>query len=187
MASKYKLLSIDGGGIRGIIPARILAEIEHRTGKRIHELFNLIAGTSTGGILALGLTKPDPAEPKQPHYEAKEFVKMYQDNGQTIFPDAWFLVPKEIQSLVQPKYTVEGRNQVLNKYFGDTYIKEALTDVIITSYDTELRMPVFFTSDPKNQRAGDNLRNSVMAILCNKRRWQLLLLPPIFHLTGLKP
>mgnify|MGYP001799178002 CR=1 FL=1 len=50
-----KLLSLDGGGIRGIIPAVLLAEIEKRTGKRIAQLFHLMAGTSTGGILALAL------------------------------------------------------------------------------------------------------------------------------------
>ena len=59
MPYRFKLLSIDGGGVRGIIPAIILAEIEKRTGKRICELFDLIAGTSTGGILTLGLTKPN--------------------------------------------------------------------------------------------------------------------------------
>ena len=54
-----KILSIDGGGIRGIIPAAYLAEIEKRTGKPICTLFDLIAGTSTGGILAAALTVPD--------------------------------------------------------------------------------------------------------------------------------
>ena len=52
-----KILSIDGGGIRGLIPALILQEIERRTGQRIHTLFDLIVGTSTGGILAIALTK----------------------------------------------------------------------------------------------------------------------------------
>ena len=47
-----KVLSIDGGGIRGLIPAVVLAELEGRTGRRIAELFDLVAGTSTGGILA---------------------------------------------------------------------------------------------------------------------------------------
>ena len=54
-----KILSIDGGGIRGIIPARVLAAIEERTGIPTAENFDLIAGTSTGGILALGLSRPD--------------------------------------------------------------------------------------------------------------------------------
>ena len=54
---KRKVLAIDGGGIRGIIPAMVLHYIEEKTGKRIADLFDFIAGTSTGGILALGLTK----------------------------------------------------------------------------------------------------------------------------------
>ncbi|MEH2366197.1 patatin-like phospholipase family protein [Nostoc sp.] len=55
---KYKILTIDGGGIRGIIPTIILAKIERRKQKPIFSLFDLISGTSSGGILALGLTKP---------------------------------------------------------------------------------------------------------------------------------
>lgn len=53
---KY-ILSVDGGGIRGIIPAIILAEIEQRTRKTIAEIFDLMAGTSTGGIVVAGLCK----------------------------------------------------------------------------------------------------------------------------------
>jgi hypothetical protein len=53
-----RILSIDGGGIRGIIPALILAQIEKQTEKPIYKLFDVIAGTSTGAILALGLTRP---------------------------------------------------------------------------------------------------------------------------------
>ena len=55
-----RVLSIDGGGIRGLIPALVLAEIERRSGRRVFELFDLIAGTSTGGILACALCAPDP-------------------------------------------------------------------------------------------------------------------------------
>jgi len=61
MSEPIKILSIEGGGIRGIIPAMILAEIERRTRKPVATLFDLIAGTSTGGILALGVTKPGEA------------------------------------------------------------------------------------------------------------------------------
>ena len=55
-----KILTIDGGGIRGLIPALVLAEIERRTGRPISSLFDLVAGTSTGAILACGLTRPQP-------------------------------------------------------------------------------------------------------------------------------
>lgn len=54
----FLILSIDGGGVRGIIPAVILARLEKELGKRVHEMFNLVSGTSTGGILVMGLLKP---------------------------------------------------------------------------------------------------------------------------------
>ena len=70
--STIKILSIDGGGIRGIIPAIILSRIEEKTLKPIAELFDLIAGTSTGGLLALALTKPSPDS--IPQYSAKKLI-----------------------------------------------------------------------------------------------------------------
>ena len=60
--TKYSLLALDGGGIRGVIPARVLDAIEQRTGRPISQLFDLVAGTSTGGILALGLSRAKRAE-----------------------------------------------------------------------------------------------------------------------------
>lgn len=58
MADRVRVLSIDGGGIRGIIPALVLGDLERRTGRPVADLFDLIAGTSTGGILALALAQP---------------------------------------------------------------------------------------------------------------------------------
>ncbi|MGB0522878.1 MAG: CBASS cGAMP-activated phospholipase [Flammeovirgaceae bacterium] len=144
MEKQYRVLSIDGGGIRGIIPAMILAEIEERTGKRISELFDFIAGTSTGGILGLGLVIP--GEDGKPKYAAEDLVKLYQDNGSTIFSkDTW----KRIQSaggVLDEKYSQAGIESVLEKYFGDAELKDVLTDVLITSYDLETRRPFFFKS-----------------------------------------
>ena len=168
---KYKVLSIDGGGIRGIIPAKILAEIEKETGKQIHEMFDLIVGTSTGGILALALTKPHPNFPEKAQYSAEELHSLYKKEGKCIFShtsDSIILnrinyVLEKIQkifklslidhivNLFRSKYSANGREKVLNKKFGDTMIKNALTEVFITSYDTELRMPIFFTSNEKRE------------------------------------
>ena len=92
---QIRILSIDGGGIRGIIPAMILAEIERRTHRRIADLFHLIAGTSTGGILALGLTVPDMDNERgrngrrTPKYRALDLVKLYERDGEAIFPSSW--------------------------------------------------------------------------------------------------
>lgn len=79
MADVFKVLSIDGGGIRGIIPAMVLAEIEDRTGRPVAETFDLIAGTSTGGILALGLTLP--GDNGRPRYAAEELIGLYEEEG----------------------------------------------------------------------------------------------------------
>lgn len=151
MPYKFKVLSIDGGGIRGIIPAKILAEIEKRTGKRIHQLFDLIAGTSTGGILALGLTKPNLCRPEQVDFTAEQLVQMYRENGERIFYEPPFERFTDVDDLVRPKYGSDGRDEVLTEYFGETPLLKALTEVFLTSYDIELRVPVFFTSQSKKQ------------------------------------
>src|ERR687887_2923433 len=73
-----KVLAIDGGGIRGLIPALVLAEIERRTQRPIARLFDLVAGTSTGAILACTLTQPD-AMP------AARAADLYVEEGPQIF------------------------------------------------------------------------------------------------------
>ena len=57
-----RILSIDGGGVRGIIPAVLLASLEQRTGRRARESFDFVAGTSTGAVLAAGIAAGVPAE-----------------------------------------------------------------------------------------------------------------------------
>src|SRR5215210_4815135 len=101
-----KVLSIDGGGIRGIIPAMVLAEIEARTGKRSAEMFDLVAGTSTGGILALGLTKP--GQDGKPEYSAKKLIDLYETEGRKIFSiPVWHRV-HSVGGLAEEKYPATG-------------------------------------------------------------------------------
>ena len=78
-----KILSIDGGGIRGIIPAMVLAAIEEETGVPTADNFDLIAGTSTGGILALGLSRPD--NEGNPQFTAADLANIYGERGEEIF------------------------------------------------------------------------------------------------------
>ncbi|MBD2208736.1 patatin-like phospholipase family protein [Nostoc linckia FACHB-104] len=152
----YKILSIDGGGIRGIIPAIILQEIENRTNKPIASLFDLIAGTSTGGILALGLTKPKLQLANQdnvlglpePVYTAKDLVSIFSEYGNVIFYEPLYAeLLGDLDEILKPKYTSEGRDEILTQYFGSTTLSAALTEVLITSYDIEQRIPVLFTSN----------------------------------------
>src|SRR6266404_6935173 len=140
---QFKILSIDGGGIRGILPAMVLQEIERRTKKPIATLVDLIAGTSTGGILALGLTKPNPRDPRLPQYSAAELTALYEENGETIFPHhTWAM----IRSLIEDRYPADGLEGVLGKYFGTTRLSEAVSPVLVTSYDIEKRDPFMFKS-----------------------------------------
>ena len=144
MSNPVKILSIDGGGIRGIIPAIILAEIEERTQKSISELFQLISGTSTGGMLALSLVKPD--ENGKPEYSAQKTVKLYETEGEKIFSRSVSHRIRGMGGLMEGKYLSDGIEDVLNRYFRETCLKESLADVLIVSYEIEKRIPWLFRS-----------------------------------------
>lgn len=137
-----KVLSIDGGGIRGIIPAIVLAEIEGRTGKRIAEVFDLVAGTSTGGILALGLTKP--GQDGGPEYSAKKLINLYETEGGKIFDRSVWHRIHSAGGLAEEKYPATGIETVARKYFGDVRLAQAHKEVLVTSYEIEKRGPWFF-------------------------------------------
>ena len=151
MAGQVRLLAIDGGGIRGIIPAIILAEIERRTEKPISELFDLIAGTSTGGILALGLTRPNGQG--RPSYTARELVGLYENEGDSIFSCSIKHRIRAVVNIFEEKYPSKALEEVLDKYFGESRLKEALTDVFIPAYEIERRIPFFFESRKARQKA----------------------------------
>ena len=150
MTFKFKILSIDGGGIRGIVPAKILAEIEKRTGKRIANLFDLVAGTSTGGILAAGVTIPKP-NTKEPKYTAEDLIQIYRKRGGVIFYEPFLEKIMKLDDISRPKFSSAGRSKVLKEYFGDTPLQDAITEVFVTSYDIQLRTPVFFTSQTNKE------------------------------------
>jgi len=139
-----RILSIDGGGIRGIIPAMLLAEIERRTGAPIAHLFDLVAGTSTGGIIALGLTIPK--SPGAPLSSAQHFVELYEHEGRRIFSRSLSRALFTLDSFTWRKYSSAGIESVLADYFGDSRLRDAVTDVLITSYEIEHRFPFFFRS-----------------------------------------
>jgi len=144
MPDFLKVLSIDGGGIRGIIPATVLAEIEARTQHRIAELFDLIAGTSTGGILALGLAKPSASDATHPQYAASDLADLYVKEGKRIFARSPWHRFGALDNLLDEKYDAAGIESVLKQYFGDVKLSKAVTEVLVTSYELETRQPWFF-------------------------------------------
>jgi uncharacterized protein len=145
VAEVFKVLSIDGGGIRGIIPAMMLAEIEDRTGKSKAEMFDLIAGTSTGGILALGLAMP--GDGGKPRYKAEELIELYEKEGPRIFSRPAGHRIDSLEGIAEERFPSEGVEQVLAEYFGEARLKDVLTRILITSYEIQLRIPFFFRSE----------------------------------------
>ena len=143
-ASGMKVLSIDGGGIRGLIPALVLAEIERRTGRRIAEMFDLIAGTSTGAILACGLAcrGPDGA----PAHTAEELADLYVTEGPKIFDKSLVKQVTSLGGLIDERYDDAGLNDALERYLGEARLKEVLTDVFLTAYEIHDRFAFFFRS-----------------------------------------
>lgn len=134
------MLSVDGGGIRGIIPATILAALEQRIGRALHQVFDLIAGTSTGGIIALGVgTTANASGP----YAPERLVELYVQNGPGIFRRD-LLTP--LRAWLRPKYTADALEQVLETFFGQTEFSSALTPLLISSYNLEEQVSFFFKS-----------------------------------------
>lgn len=154
MSPLITVLAIDGGGIRGIIPALVLAEIEQRTGSSIADLFDLIAGTSTGGVLALGLTKPG-ADGKTPAYRAENLLALYEADGHLIFSRSIWRRLQTIESTLEEKYDTRPLEALLERYFGDTRLGDALVDVLISSYEIERRTPWFFKRTHALDKGGD--------------------------------
>jgi uncharacterized protein len=154
----YTVLSVDGGGIRGIIPIRILAEMERRLGRPISDAVDLAAGTSTGAIIVGGLTSPHPAHPDQPRFKATDLEQFYLNDGPEIFRKTPF---NGLKALFRPKFDNTALKESLEKFFGDIRLDHALTSVMMTAYDIERREAVFMRH-LKDNPDGDN-----------ERRWKM--------------
>lgn len=148
MSKKFKILSIDGGGLRGIIPLLILQEIEKLTGKKIYELFDLIVGTSTGGIIACGLTATK--DGKTPHLTIEKLIELYSTKGSVIFPYKKTIFTK-INSFFNPKFCPDGLDSELKNYFQDLNLNNTLKPIIVSAYDIRNNEVVMFKSRKSNE------------------------------------
>lgn len=145
-SAPFRILSIDGGGIRGIIPAKVLTELEERGGTPIWRRFDMIAGTSTGGILACALLAPSSSEAREAKFTAKEALELYIENGDEIFQIPFFKKIKTLGGIVDEKYPASGIESVLDSYFKTLKLSDLLRPSLITSYDIANRQTRFFTS-----------------------------------------
>lgn len=122
-----RILSIDGGGIKGTLPVSFLASIERHLGGTIAEYFDLIAGTSTGGIIAIGLGLG---------LSAQEILKFYEDLGPKIFATSGGFVSRSIKRIFcDAKYSSEPLKQALKDHFGDKKLGNSHNRLVIPTFN----------------------------------------------------
>ncbi|KAL5223387.1 hypothetical protein ABZP36_028100 [Zizania latifolia] len=147
------VLSIDGGGVRGIIPATIIFYLEEQLQKldgadaRIADYFDVVAGTSTGGLLTAMLTAPD--KNGRPLFAAKDLAQFYIDHSPKIFPQKNGFISKiagTLRMVSGPKYNGKYLHELLRQQLGDTRLDNTLTNVVIPTFDIFNLQPTIFSS-----------------------------------------
>ncbi|CAB4266401.1 unnamed protein product [Prunus armeniaca] len=140
------VLSIDGGGIRGLIPGTILGYLEAELQNR--RLFDVIAGTSTGGLVTAMLATPD--ENNRPVFAAKDIKDFYLTHCPKIFPQKHCPIfpyaTKIIKALAGPKYDGKYLHDLVGQKLGDKKLHQTLTNVVIPTFDIKQLQPTIFSS-----------------------------------------
>ena len=142
MTTPIRILSLDGGGIYQMTAAMALAELEHRTGRRIADLFDLVAGTSAGALLGLACLVPDAAG--NPRYTAAEILTLYEEEADTAFQSSLWHWLKALGGLINEKYETTGLESALAEVFGDVALADSLRATMIPVYDIDHDVPYFF-------------------------------------------
>jgi patatin-like phospholipase/acyl hydrolase len=143
-ATLVTVLSIDGGGVRGIIPAFLLNKIEQDTHLHIANLFDFMTGVSTGTILVAGLTTP--IETGGPKYTAEEIIRFYQHQSENVFSASLLHRIFTLGGLIGPKYESTGMQQLTQQYFGDTTMSKLLSHVVLFGYDLKNKGLIAFSN-----------------------------------------
>ncbi len=151
--SKFRVLSIDGGGMRGIVPGEILAKFEimlkEKSGRddaSISDYFDMIAGTSSGGIITAMILAPSKADNSRPRFSARETVDLFIKRGGEIFDYDIFRKLISMDGFHDEKYSAKPLEEIVFSYLDYVKISEFIKPCLIPAYDIEARNTRFFTS-----------------------------------------
>jgi patatin-like phospholipase/acyl hydrolase len=157
-----RILSIDGGGVRGIIPGQILAKLEHklqaRTGdpeKRLADYFDFFAGTGTGGILSCAYIMPLKEKMRTPRFSASQIVDFYIRYAGSIFDNTFDHKLITLGGLLDEQYSAVGMEKMFSDYFESIQLSQLLKPCVITSYDIHRRRGHFFTQHTASRPSSD--------------------------------
>lgn len=148
--SKIRILTIDGGGMRGIVPCLFLQRLEQDLNRPIAQMFDYVVGTSTGGLIALALARPGVGG--TPAFSAASLVDFYERQG----PELFGRKHRNLLPLGRPKYDHIGVDTVVRRTLGDTLLSESLTKVMVTAYDMSNRAPKMFLSWKARELESEN-------------------------------
>ena len=146
-----KILSIDGGGIRGIIPGQIMVALEkklqEKSGRpeaRLAEYFDFFAGTSTGGILTCISLCPLEEDPSKARFSAQDAVDLYMKHGEEIFDVNLWQKIRAGKGYLDEKYPASALEKYLKDYFDDIRLSQLIKPCLIPAYDIDRRSSHFF-------------------------------------------
>lgn len=171
MNKKVRILSLDGGGIRGIIPATVmeyveqkLQEISGNPNARIADYFDMVVGTSTGGILACFYLTPNPhSQGPSSKYPATEAIKFYSEKGKSIFTDSkkfdWFGVRQIFNATAYSPANIE---KIFLEEFGDLRFNNLLKRCVVTTYNMASQSAFFFNSREESHKKREFLLRDVV-------------------------
>jgi patatin-like phospholipase/acyl hydrolase len=131
--ARYRILSLDGGGIRGLITAMLLIRLNREKGlEGWLERVNLLAGTSTGALIALGLAKG---------LSLEEILALYRDKADAIFDDSWLDNLKDVGTVLGAQYHSDGLKRELQRMLGKARLRDLGKRVLITAFDLDNEDP----------------------------------------------
>ena len=165
MANKACILTIDGGGIRSVIPAMILRHIEKGLQKRnsnyqLSDFFDLFVGTDMGGLLASVLVVP--GDGGRAKYSTNDALEIFTKKGQAIFDVSVWKNLRSMGGMTDEKYTSKGLEKLLKKYLIDYRLGDVVKPLMLSAYDLRNREAKIYSYTDVD----DPMRNFYLRDLC---------------------